>query len=181
MLDANASRAENKGVINRLQTSCHLTIVAPNDISENLNSHKRGTKQIDFIMTTQRITKLIHTSTVQSFDEVCHSDHRSMVIDINMSDIKLNNNQNNNVRQLITNTPNQVRQYKQEVYKNIQKDPLKSEIQLLAQKIKNNNICGKDITLINSIDQSFSSIRLNAEKHLKNAVFHMFFAFLCPL
>ena len=89
MLDANASRAENKGIINTLQTTCHLTIVAPNDISENLNSHKRGTKQIDFIMTTQRMTKSIHTSTVQSFDEVCHSDHRSMVIDINMGDLKL--------------------------------------------------------------------------------------------
>ena len=59
-----------------------------------------------------------------------------MVIDINMGDLKLNNNDNNNIRQLITNIPNQVKQYKQEVYDNIKRDPLKSEIQRLMNKIK---------------------------------------------
>ena len=42
--------------------------------------------------------------------------------------------ENNNIRQLITNTPNQVRQYKQEVYDNIKRDPFKSEVQRLINK-----------------------------------------------
>ena len=114
-------------------------IAAPNDISESLNSHKRGTKQIDFIMTTPLIQQSLCNSTVKSFDEVCHSDHRSLVIDTKIEYFNLHKHENRKMKALVINTPSQVKRYKQEVYENIQRELFKSEVQLLCEKLKKVN------------------------------------------
>ena len=76
------------------------------------------------------------------------------------------------MRQLITTTPKQVQRYKQEVHDNITKEPFISDVQMLTDKLNKNSIQADDITLIDRIDTLFSTIRLNAEKHLKKKISH---------
>ena len=124
-------------LIQKPQNKFNLMIIAPKNVSGNFNSHKIGTKQIDFIMFTPIIQQALCHSTVQSFDEVCHSDHRSLVLDIKTDYFKHQKHRNDKMRALIINTPSQVKRYKQEVYNRIQSGQFKSKVQLLCGKLKN--------------------------------------------
>ena len=112
MLDANASSSEYKDVTRTLQKRCNLEIIAPNDVSGNLNSHNRGIKQINLVMSIRTIKQALCHSTVKSFDEVCNSDHRSLVIDIKTDHLNHQEQHNNRTIGLLTKKPSRVKLYK---------------------------------------------------------------------
>ena len=72
------------------------------------------------------------------------------------------------------NTPSQVRRYKKEVFDQIQKDPFQSAIHSLCKNLKDNNFKTDDIRLVNEVDESFTAIRIKAEKQLKKKPFSHF-------
>ena len=56
-----------------------------------------------------------------------------MVIDIKIDYLKNHKHENNKMRELVTNTPSQVKRYKQEVYQQIQREPFKYDVNLLIK------------------------------------------------
>ena len=102
---------------------------------------------------------------------MCHSDHYSLVIDIKPELFKLNTNENRKQRALVTTNPKQVKQYKQEVYEQIQQEPFRSEVHRLLKK--QHKIHGEDIHLINRIDSKFKQIRMQSENFLRKKLFNI--------
>ena len=113
MLDANDTIKTHKGIISKLQHTCHFHVVQSKS-QPNLNSYKRGKSQIDFFMVTPFIKKFITSFVIQSFDYICRSDHRAMLIAIDITQLIqiLTNNNNYNSRAIQSSTPKQISLYK---------------------------------------------------------------------
>ena len=164
MLDANDTIKTHKGIISRIKTSCHLHVVH-SKTQQNMNSYKRGTSQIDFIMITPFLKKFLTSYIIQSFDYICRSDHRAMLISIDIKQlIQIITTDNKQSRAIQSTTPKQISLYKKIVFEKMSNNNIKNKINQINTNLKNNNLTTHDITTINDIDAYFTQVRLDAEK-----------------
>ena len=85
---ANTTRENKDGIIYKLINTCQLieTIEKENTSS----TYARGNSQIDFILCSQHIHPYISFATIQQFGTICMSDHKSILIDIDLNKYKHN-------------------------------------------------------------------------------------------
>ena len=134
MLDANDTIKTYKGIISYLQQTCHLRIVESKH-QKHLNSYKRGTTQIDFFLVTPFIHKFISSFIIQSFDYICHSDHRAMLLAVDIQHLlyTLHHQKTITSRAINSNTPKQIKIYKQMVFDKMSQPHIKKQISTLTK------------------------------------------------
>ena len=168
MLDANDTIKTYKGIISSIQHTCHLRIVESKNQNQ-LNSYKRGNTQIDFFMVTPFLHKFISSFIIQSFDYICHSDHRAMLMAIDIQHLlyTLHHQQTITSRAINSNTPKQIKMYKQLVFDKMSKPHIKQQISELTKKLHDKTLTSSDLHHINTLDQYFTTTRLDAENSIR--------------
>ena len=131
--------------------------------SDEPNTHKSGSKIIDYIFCTNETTKFIRLYGILPFDFITTSDHRGLYIDIDLSLFlkdPLHQFITNNERLIRTNNPKCVT-------KHMQQYDLFNRGQIVQNKINEHTISQLDIKELNAIDASITLGCLNAEQSLK--------------
>ena len=120
-------------------------------------------------MVTSFIKKFISSFIIQSFEYICRSDHCAMLMAIDIRHlIQLSTlHKNTNTRAIQSNTPKQIRIYKQMVFDKMSHPEIKQKIIELKQKLQDNTLSQTDLSHINTINSYFTKARLDAEKAIK--------------
>ena len=122
MIDANEQLDQHSSGIAKLLTSCNLidAIAGRHHQATTTATYTRGTKQIDFILTSAHIAQAVTGSGLLAFFDGIHSDHRGSFIDIDTRHIfqdKTPNLYDQPMRQLHSKNQKSVQQYKTELWK----------------------------------------------------------------
>ena len=92
LIDANTSRHDKNGIVNQLKLQQGL--IEAIETKHETPTYQRGTTQIDFILCSPQLRPFIRYNTIQPFGEICGSDHKIMIIDIDLPHLKLQKKSN---------------------------------------------------------------------------------------
>ena len=137
---------------------------------DDLNTYKRGSQIIHYILYTNELTPFIKHYDILSFDFITTSDHRSLYIDIDLAlfiKYPLHQFITKTDRLVRINNPKYVTKYKAHLMKHMQQHDVFSRRQIIQTKINNNIISKLDIIELNGINESVPLGSLNAELSLK--------------
>ena len=125
LIDANESfNSSEKGISSLVEhTRIRDPIANKHGTIDEPNTHKSGSKRIDFIFCTNGLTKFIRLCGILPFDFITTSDHRGLYIDIDLALFlkdPLHQFITNKERLLRTNNPKCVTKYKTHLMKHMQ-------------------------------------------------------------
>ena len=115
MIDANTTRDNKDVIIHKLVKTCQL--IEAIETEHTSPTYARGNSQIDFILCSQHIHPYISFATIQQFGTICMSDHKSILIDINLNKYK-----NNSIYSQVTSYKRIISSKKQRMYISINKN-----------------------------------------------------------
>ena len=131
---------------------------------------RHGQYQVDYILCSNHLAPHITHSSIQEFGEICSSDHRSLLLDIKLNDYiqQSINLPNAHIERLITpKKPKHISLYKNEIIQQLTTDTTQDLIHHLTNHLHNNTLTPQDHVKLYELDHIFTSIRLQAENHLK--------------
>ena len=172
LIDAHESfNSSEKGISSLVE---HTRMIDPiankHGTSDEPNTHKSGSKRIDYIFCINGLTKFIRLCGILPFDFITISDHRGLYIDIDLVlflKCPLHQFITNNESLLRTNNPKCVTKYKTYIMEHMQQHDLFNKGQIIQNKINDHTISQLDIKKLNDIDASITLCCLNADQSLK--------------
>ena len=129
-------------------------------------TYARGTKRIDYILTTAEISEFVTAAGILPLHEFVTSDHRALFIDVSLLQY-LRGDPNPlapaSCRGLKSNDPRAVRKYRDELEKAITKSGIEADIKDAKTSIKEYGYDDTMAEVLDEIDNRFAQMRLDAE------------------
>ena len=165
----------NKGIS---KLTSHPAMLDPLLYRHNLkyepHTHKRGSFRIDFVVCTKIINQYITKCGILPFDTVTVSDHRPFYLDVNMFAF-LNDKvylPTPTSRLLSFKAPDVVATYKQNMIIYLTKHNILDRINVINDKLKDNQLFSRDLIKINRIDELITTGMIQSEERIKKSKFN---------
>jgi hypothetical protein len=170
MMDANTSIEDTNSHVHKIfeETTLVDTFYQCTKNPCTIPTYARGSKRIDFILTSQNLIPFIQKVGYLSFYEYNDSDHRGAFIDI---DDKLLDNKDELQRPPrrfigLTNPPDTIYRYKQYIEEQFAKHRIYDRSKRFYELSKIAPITGEQLKSLNNLDILVTEIILVAEKHV---------------
>lgn len=166
LMDANYARDGNNSVIHKIQEKSGLTEIKVNKNIE-IPTYRYGTKQVYFVMATDKIAPYITQGHIQEFGIICNSDHRSILIDIHLDQFiqdSVDAIKRHTLRLITSKKPSAIYRYKQDILHDIGHPDIQQLITSLSTNLNSQTQSPTAYNELCHLDQKFTDIRLKAEK-----------------
>ena len=125
------------------------------------NTHKQGTRRIDFILMSPALLPMIQNIGYESFDSGIISDHRGMYVDLNLK--VLQTNQDMYSRRMKSNQSTRVKKYRKKLHKKLMMQRIPQQIRKLG-KIQKKEWTSKHTNKLLCLDRVITKAMLDAER-----------------
>jgi exonuclease III len=173
-MDANDSLQQLTSELNKFVRKCELVDIIYNrhGTFDKPPTHSRGSKRIDYILTTPTIAEYVCECGILPFHDLCFSDHRPLYADI---DIKayLRYDPPDNVNRIAigvnSNDPRSIQSNEENMEKALNDSQIESNVKEVLDSLGANNYQLPEIhEKLEYIDTIFTKIKIDCEKMSEN-------------
>jgi hypothetical protein len=132
------------------------------------STYKRGSKRIDYILTSRRIAEYVTASGILPYNHLVPSDHKALFIDVDIQGYlrgQISTTCSSDYRGIQSNNPRAVRKYQQCITTFLQKSQIEQQMQhLLEAQLHQGHLTPSQINQIIHLETTFTAAKLKAEK-----------------
>lgn len=129
-------------------------------------TYARGSKWIDYILSTQEMSKFVTAAGILPLHEFCVSDHRAVYADFAIKEFlrfEPNPLEAASGRALQSNDPRAVRKYRELLEKTLDESIIEHRVNRAMARLDEVGTCKETVSSIDYFDQEFTSMRLKCE------------------